>query len=504
MTKAATFIYPHQLYKDHPAIHKDRLHLLLEDPLFFGDPTYPATFHKQKLMLHRASMKRYDDEILGAGRYQHRYVEYSEFETLGAIFEQLAAEGYDELHVCDPTDYMLEKRIRRYANQHNITVRWYENPNFVTDLNTLQSFWADRDADDYHQTDFYIWQRKRLGIMLEDGDKPLGGKWTYDTENREKLKKGVQLPDEPTGRDNPYLEEAREYVEAHFPDNPGSTDYFIYPTSHDEAEEWLQAFVAVKLDQFGQYQDAITTRGNFLFHSLLSSSINSGLLDPLQVVEAAVDHYNAHPNTRLASLEGFVRQILGWREFMRAIYVRDGVRERTDNFWKHNRALDERWYTGELGIPPVDDAIRKARDTAYNHHIERLMLVGNFMLLCEIHPDEVYRWFMEMFIDAYDWVMVPNVYGMSQYADGGLITTKPYISSSNYVRKMSNYKKGEWADIWDGLYWRFIHKHQDFFKGNPRLAVMTSHLKRMSDEKLQTHLDNANGFLATLDERELA
>lgn len=497
MPDTVTLIFPHQLFADHPARHKTRRHLLIEDPLFFGDPQYPASFHKQKLMLHRASMKRYAAEVLGAGRYAYDYVDYAAAKT-SDLFARFAADDVANVHLCDPTDYALEKRIRRDAAKYDITLHWYENPNFLTDLNTMQSFWEDRKADDYHQTDFYIWQRKRLGIMLEAGQKPLGGKWTYDTDNRQKLKTSVALPTEPEGRDNAYIREAREYVQTHFANNPGAVDPFIYPTNHAEAETWLRAFIAHKLHDYGTYQDAITTRGNFLFHSLLSSSINSGLLAPMQVVEAAIAYYHEQPQTRLASLEGFVRQIIGWREFMRAVYVRDGVRQRTDNFWQHGRTLDTRWYTGETGIPPIDDAIQKAHTTAYNHHIERLMLVGNFMLLCEIHPDEVYRWFMEMFIDAYDWVMVPNVYGMSQYADGGLITTKPYISSSNYVRKMSDYTKGDWCAVWDGLYWRFIHKHVDFFKGNPRLAMMTSHLKRMSDDKLQTHLTNAERFLKAL------
>ena len=165
----------------------------------------------------------------------------------------------------------------------------------------------------------------------------------------------------------------------------------------------------------------------------------------MHIVDVAVQYYDNQSQARLASVEGFVRQIIGWREFMRAVYVKDGTTQRKDNFWDNNRALSSRWYEGTLGISPVDDAIKKAQKYAYNHHIERLMLLGNLMLLSEIHPDEVYRWFMEMFIDAYDWVMVPNVYGMSQYADGGLFTTKPYISSSNYVRKMSDYKKGAGA-----------------------------------------------------------
>ncbi len=502
MPDSAVLIYPHQLYENHPALHKHRLHVLVEDVLFFGDSRYPADFHKLKLMFHRVSMRRYQDDVLGAGRYPSRYIDYTEIDDrLEYVFETLADDGIREIHICDPTDDLLSKRIQRYCKRFNLDLTWYDSPNFVTTPAQIDDFWQDKDDHNYHQTDFYIWQRKRLNLLLTDNEKPVGGKWSYDPDNRRKLDKDITLPNDPAPRTTDDITEAREYVEKYFPQNPGSTEQFIYPTTHDAARQWLRDFVRVKLNDFGNYQDAISTRGNFLFHSLLSPLLNSGLLRPMQIVEAALDYYHENPGTRLASVEGFVRQIIGWREFMRAVYLRDGTTQRNANFWGHQRGLSQAWYDGTLGIPPVDDAIQKAQQFAYNHHIERLMLVGNLMLLCEIHPQQVYRWFMEMFIDAYDWVMVPNVYGMSQYADGGLITTKPYISSSNYVRKMTrSYKRGEWCDIWDGLYWRFIHKHEEFFRGNPRLAVMTSHLSRMGDEKLQTHLNNANQFLTSLDE----
>ncbi len=495
---AATLIYPHQLYADHPAVADDRLHVLIEDILFFGDSRYPARFHKQRLLLHRASMKRYEAETLANCRT--RYIDYGEIDDqLDYVFQQLAQQGITAVHVVDPTDYLLDKRIRRYCKQYDLHLTVYPSPNFVSDQATLDEFWSDKAPDDYHQTDFYIFQRKRLGILLDEAGKPVGGRWTYDTDNRQKLKQGVSLPQSPATVDNAYVREARAYVEAHFAHNPGSTDDFIYATSHDEAAQVLQDFLRAKLDLYGPYQDAISTRGAFLFHSLLSAPFNIGLLSPGQILDAVQAYYDAHPQTTLSSVEGFVRQIIGWREFMRAVYLRAGSDQRQRNFFRQARDLDEHWYTGETGIQPIDDVIHKLNRYAYAHHIERLMLLGNFMLLCEVHPDNVYRWFMEMFIDAYDWVMVPNVYGMSQYADGGLMTTKPYISSSNYVRKMSDYgSKGTWQPVWDGLYWRFINKHLAFFKGNPRLAMMTSHLKRMGDDKLHEHQRTAEEFLAQM------
>jgi len=235
----------------------------------------------------------------------------------------------------------------------------------------------------------------------------------------------------------------------------------------------------------------------FLFHSLLTASLNIGLLTPDQVVERTLAFAEDH-RVPLNALEGFIRQIIGWREFMRAVYLLKQDQERKTNFFKHTRRLPSSFYTGTTGLDPVDIVIKRLGQYAYAHHIERLMVLGNAMLLCEIDPTEVYRWFMEMFIDAYDWVMVPNVYGMSQHADGGLITTKPYISSSHYIRKMSDFPEGDWCEIWDGLYWRFIHKHRDFFDQNPRMKVMTNQLDRMGKARLSAHLTVANRFLDSL------
>jgi deoxyribodipyrimidine photolyase-related protein len=225
--------------------------------------------------------------------------------------------------------------------------------------------------------------------------------------------------------------------------------------------------------------------------------LNVGLITPDEVLRKALTFANEN-NVPLNSTEGFVRQIIGWREFIRGVYLAKGGEERTRNFWGFDRKIPDSFYTGETGIPPVDKTIKKVLETGYCHHIERLMVLGNFMLLCEIDPDEVYRWFMELFIDAYDWVMVPNIYGMSQFADGGLTSTKPYISGSNYLMKMSDYPKGEWQETWDGLFWRFMHVHRDFFDSNPRLSMLVRNLDRMSEEKLNNHLGKAEEFLKSL------
>jgi len=225
--------------------------------------------------------------------------------------------------------------------------------------------------------------------------------------------------------------------------------------------------------------------------------LNIGLLSPHHIIIKALE-IGKQKNIPLNSLEGFIRQIMGWREFIKIVYEREGSKQRTLNYWKFTRKIPVSFWKGTTGIPPIDCTIQKILKTGYCHHVERLMVLGNFMLLCEFDPNEVYRWFMEMFIDAYDWVMVPNVYGMTQFADGGLMTTKPYISSSNYLMKMSDYEKGNWQEIWDGLFWRFMQEHRSFFLKNPRLGMLVRTFDKMSTEKQNTHLNNANIFLNNL------
>ena len=252
--------------------------------------------------------------------------------------------------------------------------------------------------------------------------------------------------------------------------------------------------------EFGTYEDAIVAEGTILNHSVLTPMLNVGLITPEEIVGTSL-LYAKENDVPINSTEGFIRQIIGWREFIRGVYETRGRDERLKHFWGFSKKIPPSFYDGTTGIYPIDQTIKKILKTGYCHHIERLMVLGNFMLLCEFDPDEVYRWFMELFIDAYDWVMVPNVYGMSQFADEGLFATKPYISGSNYLMKMSNYKKGDWQAVWDGLFWRFMHVNRDFFLKNPRLGMLVRTFDKMSDEKKENHLGNAEEFLRKLDNK---
>jgi deoxyribodipyrimidine photolyase-related protein len=348
------------------------------------------------------------------------------------------------------------------------------------------------------QTGFYKQQRLSRNLLLEKDKKPLGGKWTFDDENRLKYPKEKSAPKTHFLKPNNFYSEAITYTQKYFPDNYGELNNdFIYPTTYAESKSWLNDFFKERFTDFGAYEDALVTNENILHHSVLTPMLNTGLLTATYIIDEALQH-GSNNEIPLNSLEGFIRQIIGWREFIRAVYELKGSEERTRNYWGFRRKIPTSFWSGTTGIEPIDCTIKKVLETGYCHHIERLMVLGNFMLLCEFDPDEVYRWFMELFIDAYDWVMVPNVYGMSQFADGGLMATKPYISGSNYLMKMSDYKKGNWQPVWDGLFWRFMHTHRSFFLQNPRLGMLVKTFDKMPEEKQRMQLITASRFLDSL------
>jgi deoxyribodipyrimidine photolyase-related protein len=493
MVQSATFIFPHQLFKNHPALQKGRRVYLVEEWLFFRQ----YNFHKQKLVLHRASMKFYEN-WLKENKYEVHYIETNTTENqCGQLVAAVAKQAITEIHIAAVADVWLLKKMQQACDQYKIILRVYDSPNFLNTPQSVASYFNDKKT--YFQTDFYTKQRKQRNILLDDDGKPLGGKWTFDAENRQKFPKKQKVPSLQLPKENQYIIEAKQYVQQHFLKNYGAIDEpCLFAVTFNEAEKWLDEFIKNRFAEFGIYEDAIVAKESVLHHSVLSPMLNIGLLHPQQIIDKAITTAKEN-NIPLNSLEGFTRQIMGWREFIRIVYEREGTKQRTTNYWKFKRKIPESFWTGKTGITPIDITIKKILTTGYCHHIERLMVLGNFMLLCEFDPDEVYRWFMEMFIDAYDWVMVPNVYGMTQFADGGLMTTKPYISGSNYLMKMSDYEKGEWQPVWDGLFWRFMHVHRSFFLKNPRLGMLIHTFDKMAAEKQALHLANAEQFLKNLD-----
>ncbi|HMO32022.1 MAG TPA: cryptochrome/photolyase family protein [Lacibacter sp.] len=489
--KSVALIFPHQLFEQHPALQRGMPVYLVEEQLFFRQ----YAFHQQKIVLHRASMKAYGHYLLKK-KLPVTYVESSRPESdVRMLMKQLVGQGVQHVLFADVADNWLRRRLQQAARRYGVQLKEFPTPNFLNSPAETDAFFNKRKT--YFQTDFYIWQRKQRNILLEANQQPAGGKWTYDADNRQKFPKNEQVPDLWFPEPNAWVQEAIRYTEQHFGAHYGKAQPFRYPVTFADAQRWLRLFLEERFHKFGVYEDAMVARESFLYHSVLTPMLNIGLLSPQQILHDALE-VAVERNIPLNSVEGFVRQIIGWREFIRLVYEREGSRQRTTNYWGFTRKIPASFWNGTTGIEPVDLVIRKVLDTGYCHHIERLMVLGNFMLLCEFDPDEVYRWFMELFVDAYDWVMVPNVYGMTQFADGGLMTTKPYISGSNYLLKMGDWKKGDWCATWDGLFWRFMHVHRDFFGSNPRLGMLLKTFDKMPEAKKQQHLQEADRFLSSL------
>lgn len=495
MKKSLNLIFPHQLFAESPLMDNGAPFLLVEEFLFFRQ----YAFHKQKLVFHRASMKAYAQYLQQQGRQVQYVAAHQAIADVRKLIPYLQKEqGLEQILIIDVTDDWLNQRITHSVKQLGLELVVHDSPLFLNTPKELSSFFKPSKKK-FFQTKFYISQRKKWEVLLVGEEQPLGGKWSFDAENRKKYpkKKTPPLIKYPDG--DAIYEEAHQYVTEHFKDNPGETTaYPLYPYRFDTSEAWFRQFLNFRFVEFGDYEDAIVADELILHHSVLTPMLNVGLITPQEILQQSLK-FAAEEQIPINSTEGFIRQIIGWREFIRGIYECKGREERTRNYWDFERKIPASFYTGETGIPPLDITIKKVIKTGYCHHIERLMVLGNFMLLCEFDPDEVYRWFMELFIDAYDWVMVPNVYGMSQFADGGLMSTKPYISGSNYLMKMSNYAKGPWQETWDALFWRFMHVHRDFFTKNPRLGMLVRTFDKMNPEKQTGLLNKAEAYLKQLD-----
>jgi deoxyribodipyrimidine photolyase-related protein len=448
-------------------------------------------YHKHKIIFFLSAMRAYAQELKKAGFKVH-YHELSDESFTDRLETFLSNQKISSVVIGEVQDKFFEKELLNLFEKNKLTVEEIETPHFLCSRQDFKNY-LFYSPKPFMKT-FYERERKRLKIMLDKDSKPWGGQWSYDSDNRKKAPKVLTNLEPLIFEENKTVKDVKSLVDEKFSDHPGVSDNFWLPTTRMDSLKSLKHFLDHHLKDFGAYQDAITPRTPFMYHSLISPMINAGLLTPEEVIKRAIEKYDSS-DIPLASLEGFIRQVMGWREFVRGVYQNFSDVQESKNFFNNNRSLTSHWYEGTTGLPPVDDAIMKAQDFGYCHHIERLMVLSNIMLLCEFHPQEVHRWFMEMFVDSADWVMGPNVYGMGQFSDGGVFATKPYISGSNYILKMSDYKKGEWCDVWDGLFWRFIGKHRDFFIKQYRLSFMVVTLDKMDAKKKTRLLGAAEEFL---------
>ena len=486
-----SIIFPNQIFENSKLLDESSKIFLIEEYLFFNQ----FNFHKQKILFHRMTMKSYE-KFLKKKKLDVVYIDSTENISDIREFIRNLDKKIQSIKIYDPVDNWLSRRINDSCEEKNIKIENYNNPLFINNNEDLETFFRS-DKKKFFQTSFYKKQRVKLDIMMI-GDKPEGGKWTYDDQNREKYPKNKIPPEIDYPKKDDNYNEALNYLNNNYKNNYGLIDdENIYPYNFQLAKKWLDDFFITRFYEFGPYEDAVVKEKSILNHSVLSPLLNTGLINPKELIKRTIN-YHYENKTPINSTEGFIRQIIGWREFIRGVYVCKGTEERNKNFWNFSRKIPSSFYSATTGIDPIDDTINKINKSGYANHIERLMIIGNFMLLCEFDPNEVYRWFMELFIDSYDWVMVPNVYGMSQFGDGGLMSTKPYISGSSYILKMSNYKRGDWCMIWDSLFWNFIDKQREFFLTNPRMRMLVSSFDRMDIEKKEKLINTANKFISNL------
>ena len=439
-------------------------------------------YHPLKIIYFLSTMRHYCDELktFGTDCFYHQLTADTQQNYLDVLYKFCTHHDVKNIHTIEIEDHFFAEKIDDFCKQHQIKLTTYDSPMFLTTRNKFDDY-IKSTKKPFMKT-FYESQRKQYKILM-DGNKPIGGKYSFDEDNRKKTPKSISFPSTKSESKSHHLQAVKELVSIKFDTHYGSPDNCWFPVTRTDIHKWLDRFIDERFELFGDYEDAIDYRSDFLFHSGLSAFINSSLLTPLEIIEKIKLVEDRIP---LNSYEGFVRQIIGWREFIRGIYHHFDDHQQQSNFFNHQNRLNSSWYDGTTGITPLDDAIKQVLNLGYTHHINRLMVIGNMMMMCNIHPHDVYKWFMELFIDSSDWVMGPNVFGMSQFSDGGIFATKPYFCGSNYVRKMSHYPKGDWCQVMDALYWNFINQNKDFFSKNYRMKFMVSKINSYSSEKLDT------------------
>ncbi len=486
--KSLFFILGSQLFpQKHLKPFKDSTFLMMED---FGLCTYQK-HHKLKLILFLSSMRSYADE-LKKNKFKINYYDLNkEFKIPyeKKLEKFINKNKINELISFEIEDKFFEKKILLLTKKLNINWKIITSPMFLNTRDEFKNYLSKTKKP--FMANFYKIARTKTNILMDKG-KPKGGKWSFDEDNRKKLPSSIKIPSMIEANETMHTKKLKKEIEKLFPKHQGDVDNFWLPTTFSDSIRWLDHFIQKKFNLFGDYEDAVDVNNNFLFHSALSPLINLGLITPEIIIERIK---KVESKIKINSYEGYVRQIIGWREFIRGIYQNYDKELENNNFFKHKNSLTKSWYDGTTGLDPLDHSISNAVKYGYSHHIERLMIISNIMNLCEIEPRQVYNWFMEIYADSSDWVMSPNVYGMGLFSDGGIFSTKPYICGSSYFMKMFNFKKGPWNEIMDGLYWRFINKNRKFFQTNPRLNMMIVIYDKMKDDRKNNIIKKANQFI---------
>ena len=471
-----------------------------------------AQHHIQKVIGFFASMQNFAKALQQKG-HQVIYIylnDKSNLQTFDKNCEALITTNhFTNFEYQVPDEYRLDEHFKSFTSKLKITSNVCDTEHFYSTRNELKDLFAGKKM--YLMETFYRYMRKKHQVLLEDGDKPLNGKWNFDEDNRQKLPK-AHKPTAPLLFVNDVSEIDKEIRNAGIK-TIGTVDSknFVWPINRAQSLEVLDFFVENCLALFGTFQDTMAPNEWSIYHSRLSFSMNTKLLSPKEVVDKAIEAYFKNPDQiEYHQLEGFVRQIIGWREFMRGIYWMKMPEYATLNYFEHAEKLPQWFWTGKTKMNCLKDAIHQSLDYAYAHHIQRLMITGNFALLAGVHPDELDAWYLGIYIDAIEWVEITNTRGMSQFADGGIVGTKPYVSSATYISKMSLYctgcyydkakKTGDKACPFNSLYWNFYDKHEAKLAKNPRIGMMYNVWKKMQPEAKTELLEQAEYYLNHINE----
>ena len=481
-------IFPNQLiyHFQNPLANEELDFLvLIEDPIFYGfRKKMKMYFNTIKLTYHQLSINNWVENESIKFDCDFDVIDYSKFKN--NIYKKLARK-FKSAVVLETVDHELNEKLTE-AFGDNLKI--LPTPNFIASSEFLNKFNQIKTGAKYLHASFYQRMRVENDILLTKEGKPVGGKWSYDADNRKVPSTNIEIPKTSSYKDTKEVLKAKKEVGKKF--GRDDLDFTLYfPWKRSQVLERINSFIEEKFENFGPYQDAIVASEDFLWHSVISAALNISIVQPMEIIEKVLEQKG-----NLSSKEGFIRQILGWREWSRYCYLYYYDQMVKPNFFKSKGKLSKVWYQIQDDLnDPIINTISRAWRIGYLHHIERLMIIANFMTILRVDPDEMYKWFMEFSVDSYDWVMINNVYGMGSYSDGGLTTTKPYISSSAYVLRMSNYKKGIWSKTWDGFYRLFIKENMPLLKDNPRMSMTLRSVKTPTEEELQLIKEYQNYYL---------
>jgi len=505
-TRHLIFVCPDQLNPEGPALRSARP---TEDVIVMGEARDEATrfpFHVQRMALIFSAMRHLAETLRKEGyRLDYHPISRAEPSSLGEILRQaILAHRPERVRLTRPNRFDLIETFEAVARETETPIDFLDDDHFLTTPDAFIEWASGRKT--LVMEHFYRSKRKETGWLME-GDQPAGGEWNFDRDNRQAFgKEGPGLKADPLRFEpDAITRKTIDDLKTHLPDLPGSADSFGWPVTPEQAREALAYFVQHHLADFGRWQDAMWTEEPWLFHSLLSPAMNLQLLDPREAIEAAETAWR-NGNAPINAVEGFIRQILGWREFIRGVYWLEGAEYGTRNALGAENPLPDFYWTAETDMACVRQVVQQVLDHGYAHHIQRLMVTGLYALISGTRPWDIHSWYMGLFVDAYDWVTLPNTVGMSQFADGGVVATKPYIASGKYVDRMSNYcsscrfkpelATGEDACPFTTLYWSFLIEHEESLAANRRMRFQVANLRRKSAEERSAILKQRDTWLS--------